>query len=118
VIHPTTATTATSARAARPGQKEDRTMTAATATALPLPEDFDAQVEARITRSEPRWYADRISEVERGQNGLLRTSLDAILDQVARNPDGTLDLERLGRLVVAGLLVLERHRSAHANGLL
>jgi len=112
------ATTSTSARAVRPGQKEDRPMTAATDTAplinLETLEERRARIDAEDTRLEPGYYAERFEDAERCLNeGALSSSVDAIVDRVARRPDGTLDLERLARLTVAAALQIDHHIGDH-----
>jgi hypothetical protein len=111
------ATTATSARAVRPGQKEDHAMTATTDTAplisLETLEERRARIDAEDTRGEPGYYAERFDGEERCLNENLASSVDAILDRVARRPDGTLDLERLARLTVAAALQIDHHIGDH-----
>jgi hypothetical protein len=112
------ATTSTSARAVPPGQKEDRPMTAATDTAplinLETLEERRARIDAEDARAEPGYYAERFEDAERCLNeGALSSSVDAIVDRVARRPDGTLDLERLARLTVAAALQTTFHISDH-----
>ena len=112
------ATTATSARAVRPGQKEDHAMTAATDTAplisLETLDERRARIDAEDARLEPGYYAERFDGEERCLNGgVLASSVDAIVDRVARRADGTLDLERLARLTVAAALQIDHHIGDH-----
>jgi hypothetical protein len=112
------ATTSTSARAAaRPGQKEDHAMTAATDTApvatLETLEERRARLDAEDARLEPGYYAERFDGEERCLNENLASSVDAIVDRVARRPDGSLDLERLARLTVAAALQIDHHIGDH-----
>jgi hypothetical protein len=109
----------TSARAVRLGQKEDHAMTAATADTAPLIsletlEERRARIDAEDARLEPGYYAERFEDAERCLNeGSLSSSVDAIVDRVARCPDGTLDLERLARLTVAAALQIDHHIGDH-----
>jgi hypothetical protein len=113
------ATTATSARACAvwPGQKEDHAMTAATDTAplisLETLEERRARIDAEDARLEPGYYAERFDGEERCLNENLASSVDAILDRVARRADGSLDLERLARLTVAAALQIDHHIGDH-----
>jgi hypothetical protein len=111
------ATTATSARAAaRPGQKEDHAMTAAADTApvsLETLEERRARLDAEDARVEPGYYAERFDGEERCLDEHLASSVDAIVDRVARRPDGSLDLERLARLTVAAALQIDHHIGDH-----
>jgi hypothetical protein len=112
------ATTSTSARAVRPGQKEDHAMTAATDTAplisLETLDERRARLDAEDARMEPGYYAERFDGEERCLNeGSLASSVSAIVDRVARRPDGSLDLERLARLTVAAALQIDHHIGDH-----
>jgi hypothetical protein len=112
------ATTSTSARAVRPGQKEDHAMTAATDTAplisLETLDERRARLDAEDARMEPGHYAERFDGEERCLNeGSLASSVSAIVDRVARRPDGSLDLERLARLTVAAALQIDHHIGDH-----
>jgi hypothetical protein len=114
------ATTSTSARAVPPGQKEDHAMTAATAAtpvvSLETLDERRARIDAEDARAEPGYYAERFEDEERCLNeGLLSSSVEAILDRVARRPDGSLDLERLARLTVAAALQTTFHINDHES---
>jgi len=60
-----------------------------------------------------RHYADRFAGFEKLLPETLGTTAAAVVDQVARRPDGTLDLERLARLTVAAALRIDSHESDH-----
>jgi hypothetical protein len=77
-------------------------------------EERRACLAAEDVRLEPGYYAARFEDAERCLNeGSLASSVDAILDRVARRPDGTLNLERLARLTVAAALQIDHHISDH-----
>lgn len=108
---PARATTSTSAPGRRPGQKEDRIMTAATAEHLAPTVDLEerrARIAAQDARLEPGYYAEKFEAVEQWlTDERLSSSVEAIVDRVARRPDGSLDPERLARLTVATALHIE-----------
>jgi len=118
--HPSTSTTTTttSARAAaRPGQKEDRTMTTAKSLAPVVSLD---ELEERRERAElieraelPDYYATRFEDLEAMQPENFGTSIDAIVDRVLRRPDSSIDLERVARLTVAAALRADQHVFDH-----
>jgi hypothetical protein len=94
-------------------------MTAATAETAPVVnletlEERRARIDAEDARQEPGDYAERFEDLERCLNqGALSSSVAAILDRVARRPDGSLDLERLARLTVAAALLIDHHLGDH-----
>ena len=94
-------------------------MTAATAATAPVIslkdlEERRARAQAEDARTEPGDYAERFEDLERCLNqGALFSSVAAILDRVARRPDGSLDLERLARLTVAAALQIDHHIGDH-----
>jgi hypothetical protein len=76
-------------------------------------EERRASLDAEDARLEPGYYAERFDGEERCLNENLASSVDAILDRVARRPDGSLDLERLARLTVAAALQIDHHIGDH-----
>jgi hypothetical protein len=102
--------TSTSARAVRPGQREDRIMTA-TVTAITSTAP-SAEEEAR---GELDYFAERFEALELAQEELLESSVSAIVDRIARRADGSLDLERLARMTVAAALRADSHVDDHAE---
>ncbi len=83
-------------------------MTAATAEHLAPAIDLD-QRRAQDARDELDYFADKFAAEEEFLTAeYLDSSVEAILDRVARRPDGSLDLERLARLTVTAALRIER----------
>jgi hypothetical protein len=67
-----------------------------------------ARMAAQDAREEVEHYAERFGAIERWlTDERLASSVEAILDRVARRADGSLDLERLARLTVATALHIE-----------
>jgi hypothetical protein len=69
----------------------------------------------RNRQEEPGVIAGLFEAAERSLDANLATSVDAIVDRVARRPDGSLDLERLARLTVAAAFRIDQHLSDHES---
>jgi hypothetical protein len=89
------------------------TATAAGVVSLAELEERRARAEEIDRRSEPGYYAEHFEDSTRCLDERLSSSVDAIVDRVARRPDNTLDLERLARLTVAAALQVDHHLGDH-----
>jgi hypothetical protein len=82
-------------------------MTTVTAEHLPPAIDLD-QRRAQDARDEIDYFAEKFEATERWlDDDRLYSSVEAIVDRVARRVDGSLDPERLARLTVATALHIQ-----------
>jgi hypothetical protein len=71
-----------------------------------------AELRAQDARDEVDHFAEAFEATEKWLTAeRLDASVEAIVDRVARQADGSLDLERLARLIVATALQIQLQRS-------